>query len=335
MPAVEIIESSGRNAYASGFHPSNSAIGVSRGLLQALNDAELEAVLAHEVSHIETRDNRLMTLANLCSGAVSTAGQKVVNTAKQHPIQSIFLCGTVFLMGSPARMALFVGLVLLVWGIAELLRLTISQKREFIADARAIEIMKSPAALISALRKVPQNDAIEGLDPKLQAMMISNLSGSEEGTHPTINARIRAIEETTTVNYADIAAVSNGARHGCKSHMTGDAISKANPGFGKRRNSGNVPTSADSLYGRGPQLENEKLEITYQTLTAAGEHANKVSNGLTKFLIFGPLTGLLIGPILAILVIIVVVIGVPGAILLRLALGSYLWQWHFCKQKAE
>ena len=209
MPGVEIIEAQGRNAYASGFHPRNSAIGVSRGLLEALNDAELEAVLAHEVAHIEGRDNRLMTFANVTVGAISAIGRTVIDKAYEMPIQFFLVAFFSILIFPIINLVLFLILVMGAWAGAEAIRLLISQKREIIADARAIEIMKSPEALISALLKVSRNDEITGLNPDVQAMMISNLSGTNQATHPTITARIHAIEQTTSVNYADIRAMEN------------------------------------------------------------------------------------------------------------------------------
>ena len=150
-----------------------------------------------------------------------------------------------------------------------------------------------------------------------------------------IAARIRAIEETTTVNHADIAAVASQTVRGHQAQVMGDAISKTSPGFGKRGNPNARPVSADQVGTRIPQLENEKLEITYQALSAAEERVSKVSNGLTKFMVFGPMSLMLIGPILGILVLIVVIIGVPGALLLGLGLGSYLWQKYFEQKKTN
>ena len=100
MPAVEVIESSGRNAYASGFHPQNSAIGASRGLLDNLNNAELEAVLAHEVAHIEGRDNRLMTIANLVYGRRFQCRSKFPAVGNRKPHRQ-YIYGLLFCFFSP------------------------------------------------------------------------------------------------------------------------------------------------------------------------------------------------------------------------------------------
>lgn len=287
MPAVEVIESSGRNAYASGFHPQNSAIGASRGLLDNLNNAELEAVLAHEVAHIEGRDNRLMTIANLCTGAVSSVGRNFLQLAIENPIGSIFMVFFFAFLVPITKTVLFVALVSGSWCIAELLRKLISQKREFIADARAIEIMKSPAALISALQKVARNDEISGINTDVQAMMISNLSDIGAGTHPSIVDRVRAIEETTSVNWADIQAASRQrapadmAHSAVANHHHSDNTSRT---FGQRRRRG----SPDEMPIGVSQIENEKLEDVYKLLIGLDQFAVSVAKGLAKFMAVAP-----------------------------------------------
>ncbi len=205
MPAVEIVESDGRNAYASGIHPQNSAIGVSRGLLNCLHDNELQAVLAHELAHIEHRDNRLMALANLCAGTITPLGRKIYNGVCRHPFFGIIFIFWTLVMLPWQAAVIFYGTVFATIGLANALIFLISRKREFIADARAIEMVKEPAALISALNKIAVNDRIEGLNPVVQSMMISNLSGVGRATHPSIDARINAICATTNVREEDAA----------------------------------------------------------------------------------------------------------------------------------
>lgn len=280
MPSIEVVESRGRNAYAGGFHPRNSVVGVSRGLLEALNDAELEAVLAHEIAHIEARDNRLMTLANLCTGAVASVGRNLLQSAKDNPL-GIGITIIVFAFFVPAiKSVLFVTLVFGTWCIAELMRRLISKKREFIADARAIEIMKSPAALISALRKVAANDRIDGLTPEVQAMMISNLSDIGAGTHPSIDARVRAIEETTTVNWADVEAIAR------QPAPMESAI------FDRRREA--RPAKASTSQG---SIENEKLEDVFKLLVGLDRMLVSTAKGVVKVLTYAPFLSWLVIPI--------------------------------------
>ena len=216
MPAVEIIETEGRNAYASGFHPTNSAIGVSRGLLDSLNDAELGAVLAHEVAHIENRDNRLMTIAFLCAGTITPLGRKIYNGVRNHPfLGAIFIFWTFCVMPIQA-FVLFYGTVLGTFFVAESFLFIMSRKREFVADAHAIEISKEPAALVSALQKISENDKIEGLNPVVQSMMISNLSGVGRKTHPSIDERIAAICSTSNIHAGSLIGSADTSRRADK-----------------------------------------------------------------------------------------------------------------------
>ncbi len=206
MPKLEVIESPGCNAYAGGMTPADSVIGVTRGLLDTLNDAELEAVLAHEFAHIENRDNRLMTIANLCAGVITRNSHKTAAYIKNYPLQTAVGLGAALYIGAWYGVLIGYGLIVLAYFMAHAVKYLISQKREFIADARAIEIVKQPGALMSALHKISRNDKIEGLNPKYQMMMISNLSGVDQWTHPSIADRIAAISATTGVQFADALA---------------------------------------------------------------------------------------------------------------------------------
>ena len=324
MPGVEIIEAQGRNAYASGFHPRNSAIGVSRGLLDALNDPELEAVLAHEIAHIEGRDNRLMTFANVSVGAISAIGKTMIDKVYGTPIQSI-VAAIIFAMLLPlVNTIIFLLLIYSAWVGAEAIRTLISQKREFIADARAIEIMKSPEALISALTKVSRNDEIAGLNPDVQAMMISNLSGTNQGTHPTIAARIYAIEQTTSVNYADIKAmeniVSDPGSHGprSRSHQASGEAGAAS--FGKREKTTHQKSS------EGEQLvEGEKRDQVFKaykryerTMTDWANPARKFRLSTRMAFIFVPMIAAWLSNL----------IGIPWqATILMIIGGLFVWKY--------
>lgn len=208
LPHLEIIESPGCNAYASGFHPRSSTIGVSRGLLVSLNDAELESVLAHEIAHIENHDNRLMTLANLCTSSVTAPGRIFLNGFRNQPyLTTAFVLGSAWLFSWQIA-AICYALVFAAYWLGHATKFTISRKREFIADAQAIEMVKQPWALMSALYKIARNDRIGRLDPTLQAMMISNLSGTDRSTHPSVEERITAISATTGVSLQQAVTAS-------------------------------------------------------------------------------------------------------------------------------
>lgn len=229
MPKLEVVPSVALNAYASGMSPTTSVIGVTRGLLDALTDAELEAVLAHEFAHIENRDNRLMTIANLCARLITSQSRQTVEYIRENLVQTVVGFVAVFYLA--AWEGLFIGYaaIILAFFLADGVKHLISQKREFLADARAIEMVKDPAALMTALCKIAKNDSIEGMDPNLQAMMISNVSGTDQWTHPSIEARIAAISATTNVLLEDALAL---APRRSRSHWAGQREA-----FGKRRTS--------------------------------------------------------------------------------------------------
>ncbi|MFY0615579.1 MAG: M48 family metalloprotease [Hyphomicrobiaceae bacterium] len=206
MPKLEVVPSAALNAYASGMSPATSVIGVTQGLMMSLTDAELEAVLAHEFAHIENRDNRLMTIANLCAGVVTKNSRKTVEYIRDKPIESAIGFGAAFYFAAWQSLFIGYGAIVLAYFVADSVKHLISRKREFIADARAIEMVKDPAALMTALHKIAENDKIDGMDPQLQAMMISNVAGTDQWTHPSIAARIAAISATTNVLLEDALA---------------------------------------------------------------------------------------------------------------------------------
>jgi len=84
-PRIEVIESSALNAYAAGFFPTSSTIAVTRGLIQALSRDELEAVLAHELTHIRDRDVRLMVVVRACADLMLPVSRTVIERIKRKP----------------------------------------------------------------------------------------------------------------------------------------------------------------------------------------------------------------------------------------------------------
>ena len=194
-PAIEVIESDNLNAYASGLGPATARIGVTTGLVRKLGRDELEAVIAHELTHIRYRDSRLMAVSKACSDLILGGMLRFARQVRQRPLRTLLPFAILPFTG----MAVFLT-VTAVWAIAGLVMLgtflvkaMILHSREFVADAGAIELTKNPAALISALRKIAGADDVGVTNPAAQAMMFS---GSAEGwlsTHPTIESRIAAI----------------------------------------------------------------------------------------------------------------------------------------------
>jgi heat shock protein HtpX len=225
-PKIEISESPALNAFAMGLSPNSSTIGVTRGLLNGLNDEELETVIAHELTHIRAHDVRLLTLATILCGIIFSAGwfftyrmREMWRMAKAKPIQFIFpgflliICG-VTLLGSYRGYALMISAIFvfmsLLCGLG--LRMAISQTREFVADAGALELTKNPEALISALLKIEGRSLIDNGDVMLRSMMISAPSSGLSATHPKIEIRIDAIVEYAAQNLKGLKLAPAAAR---------------------------------------------------------------------------------------------------------------------------
>jgi heat shock protein HtpX len=153
-PQAYIVPDMDLNAYATGFSPEKSYIAVTQGLVKELNREELQAVVAHEMSHIRNYDIRLMTIVSALMGAIVllrdfTARRMFWGRGRSRSSSSRG--------GGPIMIAIFV-----LWIIAmifapfftRLLAMAISRKREYLADASAAELTRNPQGLISALEKI-------------------------------------------------------------------------------------------------------------------------------------------------------------------------------------
>lgn len=206
MPKIEVMETPALNAYAAGMAPDDAVIAVTRGLLEALDKNELEAVLAHEMTHIRNYDVRLMAVAAVFAGGLSLAG----NLFTRRPLQTQTPSDRAHTAygvlgrsrrggkgGNGAAAIVVLGAVVvmaIVHLLAQLSRFAISRSREFMADAGAVELTKSPDALISALRKISQGEPMPGLPPAVSAMMISSPADGLFATHPSVDERVAALE---------------------------------------------------------------------------------------------------------------------------------------------
>jgi len=193
-PALYIIDTEVMNAYASGIDQKSYSITVTRGLLDTLNGPELEAVLAHELTHIIDRDCRLLIVTVVFTGMISFLAQMLW--------RSIYISswtrgrgrngGGMIVLLLIAAVAAFVGYLL-----ALILRFALSRRRELLADAGSVELTKNPDALISALMKISQNPSIPHVPSEVRQMFIENPPSSFSlfDTHPPIAQRIHVLEQ--------------------------------------------------------------------------------------------------------------------------------------------
>jgi heat shock protein HtpX len=196
MPRVFVIPSAAANAFATGRNPKHAAVAVTDGIVGILNERELEAVLAHELSHVKNRDVLIATIAAAVAGIISTAG---------HVAQWGLLMGR---GGNSSDRG--GGLSALVWIIvapliALLIQMAISRSREFGADASGATLAGDPEALASALSRLEQGQSVrpyEFAGPATAHLFIVNpLRGRAASimnllsTHPPIEERIRRLRE--------------------------------------------------------------------------------------------------------------------------------------------
>ncbi|MFW6123954.1 MAG: M48 family metallopeptidase [Acidobacteriota bacterium] len=201
-PRCYVIDDSAPNAFASGRNPKNSVIVVTSGLLQKLNRAELEGVIAHEMSHIKNYDVLVQTLAVVMVGVVALLSDWTLRT---------FIWGRGRgrsrgkSSGNATAVFVVVALVLALLSplIAQLLKLSISRKREFLADANGALLTRYPPGLASALKKLAADkEPLEAANKATAHMYIINPLKDLKGkvnklfsTHPPIEERIAALEK--------------------------------------------------------------------------------------------------------------------------------------------
>lgn len=198
MPRLNIIETNALNAFASGVNDRSYTVTLTRGLIDRLDDDELEAVIAHELTHIMNRDVRLLIIAVIFVGIFSFFFEMLFRNMFRTGIR---VGGHTRSRNGDSRgggILIIVALVLiaLAYVLAIAIRFSLSRKREYLADAGAAELTKNPDAMISALEKISGRSAIEA-PPDVQQMMIDNAKpfAGMFATHPSIDKRISALRE--------------------------------------------------------------------------------------------------------------------------------------------
>ena len=204
MPKINIIYDDSLNAYASGISERTYTVTLSKGIIDKLDDAELEAVIAHELSHIRNHDVRLLIVSIVFVGIFTMIAQIALRSV----YYSSFTRSSRDEKNGGAILIVVLAMLVAAIGyfFATLMRFAISRKREYLADAGAAEMTKNPLALASALRKISADPDIEAVKredvaqlfiehPGKQAKSaLSGLSGLF-ATHPPIEKRIEMLEQ--------------------------------------------------------------------------------------------------------------------------------------------
>jgi heat shock protein HtpX len=202
MPRLAVIETPALNAYAAGLSRDSGSVTVTRGLLHALDDRELAAVLAHELAHIRNGDARLGLIAAVFVGVISLGFDTMTRTRRVGRAGRSEDDGwrvNSNSRGNSGGFAALIGVLMiaLAWGLAAVLRMMLSRNREFLADAGAVELTADPDAMISALRKVEGRADMPEVSPQVRALFLEdatdNALSSLMATHPPIPARVEAL----------------------------------------------------------------------------------------------------------------------------------------------
>ncbi|MDR2010069.1 MAG: M48 family metallopeptidase [Bacteroidales bacterium] len=202
MPKVNVIEEDSLNAYASGINDRTYTVTLTRGIIDKLDDQELEGVIAHELSHIRNRDVRLLIVSIVFVGIFSMIAEIAMRSA----IYSGNSRKSNDNKGNAVIIILIVLLAIIGYIFSLLMRFAISRKREYLADAGAAQMTKNPMALASALSKISADPEVEALNrddiaqlfidhpKKKEKNVFSGLVGLF-ATHPPIEKRIKILEQ--------------------------------------------------------------------------------------------------------------------------------------------
>ena len=198
MPKLYIIESDALNAFASGINEKTFAVTLTRGIINTLNDEELEGVIAHELTHIRNRDVRLLIVTIVFVGIFATIANVTLRMLLNGSMSS-----SRNRKNNKGGGALVLLIILLVAGaiyfLSILFKLALSRSREYMADAGAVELTRNSLALASALKKISghstirevQNDEVKELFIDYKAQGFFSLFA----THPPIEKRIQVLEQ--------------------------------------------------------------------------------------------------------------------------------------------
>ncbi|MEZ5785028.1 MAG: M48 family metallopeptidase [Xanthobacteraceae bacterium] len=201
MPALKVMDSPALNAFATGLNEKQYSITVTTGLIERLDDAEVEAVLGHELTHIRNGDVRMMVIAVIIAGVVAFFAELLFrlwfNTGFGWRSRRSGSSDSDRGKGG-AAVALLIAAVMiaLAWFLSVLIRFALSRSREFLADAGAVELTKNPDAMITALRKIENRGELEGATSAVMEMCVDNpRSGFADlfATHPSIDSRVEAL----------------------------------------------------------------------------------------------------------------------------------------------
>lgn len=194
VPKVHIIQSPALNAFATGRDPEHASIALTTGIIEALENEELEGVIAHELSHVKNYDIRVMTIVVVLVGTIALIsdmffrahlfGGRSSNSDNKNSNGVLMLVGLVFLILSPI--------------VAELIKFAVSRRREYLADASGALMTRYPEGLARALEKIKNGPPLRTANAATAHLFISNPFKASKvksffSTHPPIEDRIKKL----------------------------------------------------------------------------------------------------------------------------------------------
>ena len=216
MPKLKVMDSDALNAFATGLNRRQYAVTVTTGLMNTLDDQEMEAVLGHELTHIRNGDVQMMVIAVIIAGVVGFFAELLFRGFGNFGGYGWGWGGGSYSSGSSSSstsdsgssdrkggggaavlvIVLAVVLIIVAWALSQLVKLALSRSREFLADAGSVELTKNPDAMISALRKIEGRGELPDATSAVMELCVDN---PREGfadifaTHPSVESRVNAL----------------------------------------------------------------------------------------------------------------------------------------------
>jgi heat shock protein HtpX len=205
-PKLKIVETDALNAYASGLNEKQYAITLTRGVVDRLEDAEIEAIMAHELTHIRNEDVKMMVIAVVIAGVVSFFGEMMFRSMRFGGMRMGRMAGRGSRSsggrgggkGAIIAIAIAAVIIVLAWLLSIVIRFALSRSREYLADAGAVELTKRPDAMISALLKISGRADLPDVPSSVMEMCVENPRTGFTAllsTHPAIEDRVKALEK--------------------------------------------------------------------------------------------------------------------------------------------
>jgi len=196
MPKLKVMDSEALNAFATGMNEKQYSITVTSSLLDLLDDAEIESVLGHELTHIRNGDVRMMVIAVVIAGAISFFAELFFRLWFYGGFRGPRSSGERRSSGAGLAILFAIALIVVAYILSFVIRLALSRSRELLADAGSVELTKNPDAMISALRKIEGRGELPGATSAVMEMCIDNPRegfGELFDTHPSVDTRVAAL----------------------------------------------------------------------------------------------------------------------------------------------